>query len=90
MEKCKTVCYRNLIKRIHLVLKETDDKPHVSLSYIARAFSWLDIRMDLDEIECIVANLVYRGYIRGYLSHTKRVLVLSKTNAFPTSAVIAK
>ena len=71
-------------------MKEKDDKPHISLGYVARAFAWLDIRMDLDEIECIIANLVFRGYIRGYISHTRRVLVLSKSNPFPTSAVIAK
>ena len=44
--------------------------------------------IDLDEVECILANLIYRGYIRGYLSHAKRVLVLSKRDPFPTSSVI--
>ena len=72
---------------MHLILKEAD-KPHLNLSAIDTALRWLNIRMDLDEIECILANLIYRGYIRGYISHTKRVLVLSKTNAFPTNAVI--
>lgn len=46
--------------------------------------------MDLDEIECILANLIYQGLIRGYLSHAKRTLVLSKRDPFPVSAVISK
>lgn len=86
LEKCKTVCYRNLFKRIHLIL----DKHQISLSYVARAFHWLGMPIDLDEIECILANLIFRGYVRGYLSHSKRVLVLSKRDPFPSSSVILK
>lgn len=38
----------------------------------------------LDEIECIVANLIALGKIKGYLSHTNRCIVLSKTTPFPS------
>jgi len=65
-----------------------DKKPHLSLMELAKAFKWLGVPMELDEVECILANLIFRGYIRGYISHTNRVLVLSKSNPFPTSAVI--
>jgi len=85
LEKCKTVCYRNLLKRFHHVL---ESKPHLSLLELEKAFKWLGVPMDLDEVECILANLIYRGYIRGYISHTKHVLVLSKKDPFPTTAVI--
>jgi hypothetical protein len=86
LEKCKTVCYRNLFKRVHLIL----EKHQISLMYVAKAFKWLGLPIDLDEVECILANLIYRGFVRGYLSHSKRVLVLSKRDPFPTAAVIAK
>ena len=79
LEKCKMLCYRSLFKRIHFVLA----KPHVPLAYVSHAFEWLGMPMDLDEIECILANLIYRGYIRGYIAHTKRILVLSKRDPFP-------
>jgi nuclear mRNA export protein PCID2/THP1 len=62
--------------------------PHLSLTDLAKSFKWLGMEIDLDEIECILANLIYRGYIRGYISHTRRTLVLSKSNPFPTSAII--
>lgn len=86
LEKCKTVCYRNLFKRIHVVL----EKHQISLNQVAAALKWLGMPIDLDEVECILANLIFRGYIRGYLSHAKRVLVLSKRDPFPISAVITK
>ena len=39
--------------------------------------------MDMDEVECIVANLIFRRYIKGYISHKNLVVVISKVDAFP-------
>ena len=35
------------------------------------------------ELQCILANLIYRKYIKGYIAYKPRVLVLAKTGAFP-------
>ena len=40
--------------------------------------------------ECILANLIFSGKVRGYISHEKRILVLSKKDPFPTSVIIPK
>jgi hypothetical protein len=69
---------------VHLLL----EKHQISLVDVASALKYLGMPADLDEVECILANLIYRGYIRGYLSHAKRVLVLSKRDPFPISAVV--
>jgi hypothetical protein len=37
----------------------------------------------LDEAECILANLIHAGFLRGYIAHGHRKLVLSKKDAFP-------
>lgn len=34
--------------------------------------------MDMDEVECVLANLIYRKYIKGYMSHQHKVVVISK------------
>jgi len=86
LEKCKTICYRNLFKRVYLVL----GRSQLPLDRIAKSLKWLGMPMDLDEVECILANLVFKGYVRGYISHAKRILVLSKKDPFPASAVIIK
>ena len=39
-----------------------------------------------DETECIIANLIYEGRIKGYISHQHQKLVVSKANAFPALA----
>lgn len=37
-----------------------------------------------DEIECILANLIFKKLIKGYISHEHKVLVLSdKDDRFP-------
>ena len=82
LEKCKVLCYRNLFKRVYLITQKTQ----LPLGALTTTFKWLNVDVDDDEIECILANLIFKGYVRGYISHAKRVLVLSKKEPFPASA----
>ena len=34
-------------------------------------------------LECMLANLIYKGLMKGYVSHERRYLVLSKKDPFP-------
>lgn len=86
LEKCKTVCYRNLFKRVYLVKQKTQ----IRLQDMVKALKWLGTTIDLDEVECVLANLIFSGKVRGYISHEKRVLVLSKKDPFPTGVIIPK
>ena len=45
---------------------------------------------DLDEIECGVSELIHRKFVKGYVSHKNRVVVLSKTDAFPKISDVVK
>lgn len=42
--------------------------------------------MPEEEAECLVANMIYKGFMRGYISHEKQMVVLAKTDAFPRLA----
>jgi hypothetical protein len=84
LEKCKTVCHRNLFKRIHLIM----DIHQIPLDNVVKTIRWMGMDMDLDEVECVLANLIFRGIIKGYISHSKRILVLSKRDPFPKAAVV--
>jgi nuclear mRNA export protein PCID2/THP1 len=48
-----------------------------------KALAWQGVELELDEVECILANLIYRKYVKGYISHQHRVLVVSKVEPFP-------
>jgi hypothetical protein len=39
-----------------------------------------------EEAECLVANQIHKGYMKGYISHEKQMVVLSNQNAFPKLA----
>lgn len=37
----------------------------------------------MDEAECIAAGMIYRGFMKGYISHEKRMIVLAAKEPFP-------
>lgn len=51
---------------------------------LVRALEVTGVQADMDEIECVLANLRYQGTVSGVLSHGQRMLALSKVNAFPS------
>ena len=40
--------------------------------------------IDTDEVHCILANLIYEGHIKGYISLQHQKLIISKQNPFPS------
>lgn len=82
LEKLKVVTYRNLIRMVHKGLKATS---MLQLKAISTAFKLKGVAFDDDEMECMLANLIYDGYIKGYVSHKHKVVVLSTKNPFPST-----
>lgn len=82
LEKLKNVIYRNLFKRVaQAVAPETK----LCLSWFQDALRLQGSEdIELDEIECVLANLIHSGMIKGYISHQHRKLVVSKNAAFPS------
>lgn len=85
LEKLELQVYRRLLKKIYTIQKHKDpSKAHqVKLDIIVKALKWLQIDMDIDEVECIVAILIYKNLIKGYFAHKSKVVVLSKQDPFP-------
>lgn len=80
VEKLKIIAYRNLFRKVYLMLN-THQIPVESLMCAMHFNGLTDV--DLDETQCIVANLIYDGKIKGYISHQHRKVVVSKQNPFP-------
>ena len=95
VEKLRTVTYRNLVKKIFLSL---DSSTRLKLSMIQTGLAFASRVptaaaaaaapapapvVSLDETECVLSNLIYMGYIKGYISHQQSILVLSKKEPFP-------
>ncbi|KER33348.1 hypothetical protein T265_00835 [Opisthorchis viverrini] len=80
LEKLKLITYRNLFKKVCAIMK-THLMPIEVFTAALRLMGVEDI--DQDETECILANLIYEGKIKGYLAHQQQKLVVSKLQAFP-------
>ncbi|GKZ78933.1 COP9 signalosome (CSN) subunit [Aspergillus niger] len=45
-------------------------------------------RIDIDEVECLLSNLIYKGLMKGYIARERGMVVLSKGGtAFPGTGV---
>ncbi|OEL28024.1 Enhanced ethylene response protein 5 [Dichanthelium oligosanthes] len=85
LEKLELQVYQRLVKKIHIIQRQKEPaKAHqIKLDVVVKALKWLEIDMDLDEVECIMACLIYKNLIKGYFAHKSKVLVLSKQDPFP-------
>jgi COP9 signalosome complex subunit 12 len=54
------------------------------VSSFRAAFKISGLDMSQDAVECLLANMIYKNYIRGYISHGLGILVLSKQAPFPS------
>ena len=90
LERLRLVTLKNFIKRVTMAVNATPElqlanKPnHINLHLLYRPLRKWDDELDLDELECLIANLMGNGLLKGYISHERRILVLSK-EAFPDS-----
>ncbi|KAJ8750692.1 hypothetical protein K2173_015873 [Erythroxylum novogranatense] len=85
LERLELQVYQRLLKKIYIIQKQKDpSKAHqMKLEVIVKALKWLDMDMDLDEVECIVAILIHKNLVKGYFAHKSKVVVLSKQDPFP-------
>ncbi|MBN3303574.1 PCID2 protein, partial [Amia calva] len=86
LEKLKIITYRNLFKKVYQLLK-THQLP-LDAFLVALMFMQVD-DVDIDEVQCILANLIYMGHIKGYISHQHQKLVVSKQNPFPPLSTVS-
>ena len=84
LEQVKMIAYRNLFMRIFKLQNST----RLSLQTFVNALVWMGQDTDLDEVECVLTNLIYQNRIKGYISHEKRFLIVSKTDPFPKAAIV--
>ena len=84
VERLQLLVYRTLFKKVCAMLAAITGSVQIKLARVpagVRAAGAAD-DVDVDEVECLLANLIHRKLIRGYLAQKSRVLVLAKTNAF--------
>lgn len=80
VEKLKISAYRNLFRRVYLA----ENSHQIDIASFQAALQIMGHDdVDADETQCIVANLIYDGKIKGYISYQHQKVVVSKQSAFP-------
>ncbi|KAL9614222.1 MAG: hypothetical protein Q9167_001310 [Letrouitia subvulpina] len=96
LERARELVLRNLFRKVFL-LGERTERTRVRVQEFSAGArvsegavdNWeQSVAVDYDEIECLVAGLIYKNLMKGYISHDHRIVVLSKKgDAFPGTGV---
>ncbi|KAI0561088.1 Proteasome component PCI [Gracilaria domingensis] len=80
VENMRPLVFRSLVRRVQTMWMNNK----IPLRCIGASLKVCSVDMEGDEVECVLANLIFNGYIKGYISHKVGYLVLSKKNPFPS------
>ncbi|KZT71567.1 hypothetical protein DAEQUDRAFT_809881 [Daedalea quercina L-15889] len=83
LEKARELCVRGLFRKVWIASSRGTRIP-VAMFHSSLQIAGMDV--SLEEAECFVANQIYKGFMKGYISHEKQMVVLSAVNAFPRLA----
>ncbi|CAI7633035.1 unnamed protein product [Penicillium pancosmium] len=101
LERGRDIALRNLFRKVFIAggFEESKDgqppirRTRVPVAEFAAALrigthATGRTRVDMDEVECLLANLIYKGLMKGYIARERGIVVLSKNNsAFPGTGV---
>lgn len=82
LEKLRMILYRNLFRRVW----EFVGKTNIPLQYFQAALQVSKgdgQEVEMEEVECIAANLIRLKYMRGFVHHEKQVTVHPPSEVFP-------
>lgn len=88
IERLRPIALRNLFKKV----AKCANSHLVEMDLILKAVRMVqpEENIQMEEVHCMLSNLIYEGKIKGYLSIGHQKLVLSKTNPFPSIAELVK
>ena len=81
VEKLRMLAYRNLFKSVWMILGVTQIP--IEAYGAAMQIGSGQSEIDTDHTQCIIANLIHNGMVKGYISHKHQKVVVSKQNPFP-------
>ncbi|KAF2868695.1 hypothetical protein BDV95DRAFT_579069 [Massariosphaeria phaeospora] len=100
LERSRDIALRNLLRKVYLAegwedLKEgqteTDRirKSRIPISHFATAIriAGNGQAVEDDEVECLLANMIYKQQMKGYIARERGMVVLNKKGAFPNTGV---
>jgi COP9 signalosome complex subunit 12 len=85
IERSRQCCLRTLFQRTATLYTGT----RIPVEAFQNALQVCGYHADREETECLVANMIYRGWMKGYISRERGMVVLSAKEGFPKTGNIA-
>ncbi|KAI6191824.1 CSN12-like protein [Aphelenchoides bicaudatus] len=79
IEKLRMTTFLNLVKAVHKIT----NAHQIKLDAILAVLKNTGVDVHIDELGCILANLIVQKKMKGYVSYVHQTLVLSKVEPFP-------
>ncbi|KAJ2827451.1 COP9 signalosome (CSN) subunit [Coemansia erecta] len=84
VERVRKVAIRQLLRKIYLI---NGQNSRITFRAFCDGFMAAGVYdMDVPEMESVLADMVFCGYMKGYLAHDHGIAVLSKQQPFPPLA----
>ncbi|GAA94337.1 uncharacterized protein L969DRAFT_89991 [Mixia osmundae IAM 14324] len=80
VERAREGCLRGFLKKTWLCSQRST---RMSIRTFQSALKIAGVDMESDEVECVIANMIYKGHMKGYISHEHAIVVLSAKGPFP-------
>lgn len=75
----QSLMFRNLLKKTYLIMKPPDgEQQTLDIRSVQTACKFAGLDIELDEVECLVANLIFKKKCKAYIAHEVRKIVLGK------------
>jgi hypothetical protein len=98
LERGRDIALRNLLRKVFIAggfEEPTSEgaapvrRTRIPLAEFQAAISWGSggQTVDPDEVECLLANMIYKDHMKGYIARERGTIVLSKKGAFPGTGV---
>jgi hypothetical protein len=84
LERGREIAMRNLFRKVYLYC---DKSTRIPVRTFQAAMGSGKVEVEGEEVECLIAGLIYKGLVKGYISREKQMVVLSGTMAFPGTGV---
>ncbi|KFY52162.1 hypothetical protein V496_08622 [Pseudogymnoascus sp. VKM F-4515 (FW-2607)] len=97
LERGRDIALRNLLRKVFIAggFEEPNEKSPVPVRRtrvtVAEFGAAISIgnkeKLDDDEVECLLANIIYKNLMKGYIARDRGIVVLSKGGAFPGTGI---
>ncbi|KAK6072868.1 PCI domain-containing protein [Seiridium cupressi] len=96
LERGRDIALRNLLRKVFIAggfEEAKDGQPPVRRTRVPVAEFAAAMKLnggqaiDTDEVECLLANMIYKNLMKGYIAHERGIVVLSKNGAFPGTGI---